>query len=391
MKNIPRVSIFLPVFNGGATIGRRLDAALKQSYTDFRLFILDNASTDNTEAICRKYVAEDPRLHYHRNRINLGLGSSMQRGIYLGSGSDFIVYAPHGDYWAPDYLESCVAALDAHPEASLAYTYCQFFDVNGNYTRQMEDDFDLTGLDAVARLGCIISQLGLCTAFYGVLRLNLVEEYLWCLRVGSAGNDNLLLAAMALNGPFIQIKKYLYFREEPLVFTETAEERASRLGRMGAGDMMDKYVITKMGWPFLQLITCHCPILLSRKKWFTDEVFDDFFKKTIDALMSRYGAHVRQEMAYHIDAAVNPQQGEQRAYKTLEYFNSKAELTMLTVAQFMGFYIEGFHLARGILLSKIGNHYEARGACEQELKHNPTSLKARELKAQLDKVLNENH
>ena len=68
----PRVSIGMPVYNGAAFLKESLDSLLSQTYGDFELIISDNASTDETESICRSYAAGDPRVRYQRQEENRG-------------------------------------------------------------------------------------------------------------------------------------------------------------------------------------------------------------------------------------------------------------------------------------------------------------------------------
>ncbi|BAY51494.1 putative glycosyl transferase [Thermostichus vulcanus NIES-2134] len=64
----PQVSIGMPVHNGAKFIRGALDSLLSQTFTDFELIISDNASTDDTEAICCEYVAKDKRIRYVRQK-----------------------------------------------------------------------------------------------------------------------------------------------------------------------------------------------------------------------------------------------------------------------------------------------------------------------------------
>ncbi len=68
----PRLSIGLPVYNGQERLTEALDALLGQSYEDFELIISDNASTDGTAAICRRYEKQDSRIRYIRQPANIG-------------------------------------------------------------------------------------------------------------------------------------------------------------------------------------------------------------------------------------------------------------------------------------------------------------------------------
>ena len=56
LNNKPVVSIGLPVYNGQKYLRQAVDSILSQSHKDFELLIMDNASTDNTEQICREYI-----------------------------------------------------------------------------------------------------------------------------------------------------------------------------------------------------------------------------------------------------------------------------------------------------------------------------------------------
>jgi glycosyltransferase involved in cell wall biosynthesis len=66
----PRVSIGVPVFNGERFLAETLDSLLNQTFSDLEVVISDNASTDQTEEICRAYAAHDARIRYYRNDVN---------------------------------------------------------------------------------------------------------------------------------------------------------------------------------------------------------------------------------------------------------------------------------------------------------------------------------
>ena len=65
MSITPRLSVGLPVYNGGVYLAESIASLLDQSYEDFELLISDNASTDDTADVCRSYARQDRRIRVH--------------------------------------------------------------------------------------------------------------------------------------------------------------------------------------------------------------------------------------------------------------------------------------------------------------------------------------
>ena len=65
-SHIPQVSVGVPVYNGESHLAQAIDSILNQTFNDLELILCDNASTDRTEQICRRYLAADARVRYHR-------------------------------------------------------------------------------------------------------------------------------------------------------------------------------------------------------------------------------------------------------------------------------------------------------------------------------------
>ena len=113
----PQVSIGMPVFNGEATVCEAIDSILAQSFTEFELIISDNASTDGTEAICRKYAEKDARIKYFRQTENLGASRNFEFVLRRSIGAYFM-WAAADDRRSADFLEINVCSLQSNPELS---------------------------------------------------------------------------------------------------------------------------------------------------------------------------------------------------------------------------------------------------------------------------------
>lgn len=102
---LPKVSIGLPVYNGGKYLAIALDSLLRQTYSDFELIISDNASDDNTELICRKYMEKDERIKYIRQVKNTGCYRNTQVVLDMAQG-EYFMWASHDDIWQENWLST---------------------------------------------------------------------------------------------------------------------------------------------------------------------------------------------------------------------------------------------------------------------------------------------
>lgn len=117
--NPPLVSICVPTWNGAAFLGEALQSALAQTYREFELLVVDDCSTDGTVAVAE--AVQDPRLVIHRNERRLGIPGNWNRCLRLARG-EYVKFFFQDDLLVTTALERLVAALDAAPEAALAFS-----------------------------------------------------------------------------------------------------------------------------------------------------------------------------------------------------------------------------------------------------------------------------
>ena len=116
-----RILIGMPVYNGDKHIGETIESILGQTFGDFRLLISDNASTDNTEEICRSYAQQDSRVNYYRQPQNLGMAPNFNY-VFSPGETPYFKWAAHDDIIKPNYLRRCIDWLDN--DSSLAMAHC---------------------------------------------------------------------------------------------------------------------------------------------------------------------------------------------------------------------------------------------------------------------------
>lgn len=123
-----RVTVLLSAYNDERFLGAAIDSILAQTFTDFELLIVDDASTDRSREVVQRY--RDPRLRLLVNDRNLGLGASLNRGLATIR-SEYVARLDGNDLSFPQRLERQVAFLDAHPEVAVAGAQAMLIDVRG--------------------------------------------------------------------------------------------------------------------------------------------------------------------------------------------------------------------------------------------------------------------
>jgi len=108
----------MPTFRQAAFLPRAVASLLDQSFSDWELVVVDDASPDATYAAIAGFLG-DPRLRYVRLAENRGLGHALNVGRDLLQ-AEMVAYLPSDDLYHRDHLGSLVARLDEAPEAVLA-------------------------------------------------------------------------------------------------------------------------------------------------------------------------------------------------------------------------------------------------------------------------------
>lgn len=125
------VSVIIPNYCHAPYLRQRIDSVLAQTYSDIEVVLLDDCSTDGSQAIMECY-RNHPRIrHIVCNDRNSGSAfSQWYKGFALTQG-DYIWIAESDDFADPAFLERCVAELDADPACVVAHTLSRTVDADG--------------------------------------------------------------------------------------------------------------------------------------------------------------------------------------------------------------------------------------------------------------------
>ncbi len=187
---------------------RRSNSILAQTFTDFELIISDNASSDKTEEICREYAGRDSRIRYTRNATNIGGANNHNATFRLARGRYFR-WAAHDDVCAPEFLDKCVAVLDADPSIAICFTQSTCMDENGSPTCLLSES-KLNSLGPVERFKDLSRRDDLCEAIYGLIRSEVLGKTR--LLQNYTESDRTLLSELSTYGRFYEIPEALFFK-----------------------------------------------------------------------------------------------------------------------------------------------------------------------------------
>jgi glycosyltransferase involved in cell wall biosynthesis len=115
----PRVTIAIPTWNGAGFVGETLATALRQTFTDTEVLVVDDASDDGTLAVVA--AAQDPRIRLLPGATRLGIPGNWNRCLAEARG-EYVKLLCQDDLLAEVAVERLVAALDASPRCALAFS-----------------------------------------------------------------------------------------------------------------------------------------------------------------------------------------------------------------------------------------------------------------------------
>ena len=123
------VSVIMPSYNTAPYIADSIRSVLEQSYVNWELIIVDDCSTDDTDAAVAPFL-EDGRIRYLKNEKNSGAAVSRNRALKEAKGK-WIAFLDSDDLWMPDKLSKQIAFMDKNGYA-FSYTRYAEIDCDGN-------------------------------------------------------------------------------------------------------------------------------------------------------------------------------------------------------------------------------------------------------------------
>lgn len=218
---MPVVSIILPTYNRGSTIGRAIDSVFSQGIDDFEIIVIDNGSTDNTPSIVKGFL--DERIQYYYFEKKTGPGAARNFGLSKAKGK-YIAFLDSDDQWLNTKLSKQLAVLDDSDENTcLVYTDMWWQFIKGDKLYHHSPDI-VSGLILDSRNSFYqVYNIGIQSCLIRRERLESVRgfrEDLGCFE------DMELLLRLSMECDFVHLREPLvnYYESKGSVSKQTIEE-----------------------------------------------------------------------------------------------------------------------------------------------------------------------
>lgn len=132
MVSNPEISAVMAVYNGEEFLHEAIESMLHQTYQDFELIIVDDASSDRSWEIVKSFAELDTRIHLVRNQINHGGGEARNIGISFSQGK-FIANMDQDDVSLPERFEKQIMFFKNHADISILGGQAINIDQNGHH------------------------------------------------------------------------------------------------------------------------------------------------------------------------------------------------------------------------------------------------------------------
>ncbi|MEK7227475.1 MAG: glycosyltransferase [Patescibacteria group bacterium] len=130
---MPKISVVMPVYNGGKYLCEAIDSILNQSFKDFEFIIVNDGSKDKTEEIIKSY--KDERIIYVKNTSNKGLSASFNIGIRIARGA-YIARMDADDVSIYERFSTQLSFLESHAEIGIVGSSAILIDKDGRFLKK---------------------------------------------------------------------------------------------------------------------------------------------------------------------------------------------------------------------------------------------------------------
>ena len=133
----PKISVICTTFNRWHRLKKAIKSVQDQTFEDWELIVVDDASTDKTPKVVEKLMKKDSRIRYIRRKENWGCHSRPKNDGILVSRADLIAYIDDDNIWLKDHLQALYNVLRNRPDLQMVYGDRWLIDESGRLPKDI--------------------------------------------------------------------------------------------------------------------------------------------------------------------------------------------------------------------------------------------------------------
>ena len=170
MQQSPYISVIAAVYNTEPFLMRFIESLISQTYKDFELILVNDASVDGSGEICEVYESRYPFIHLHSHEKNMGLAAARQTGLDHASGR-YVIFMDSDDFPEADLLE----AMHERAEKTDCDIVCT--DVFYDYKQYVKHISCKYGPDSESTISAVLNNtIGCCGQYTRLVKRSLLTE-----------------------------------------------------------------------------------------------------------------------------------------------------------------------------------------------------------------------
>lgn len=217
MKNNDLISVIIPVYNPGRHFIRCLNSIVGQTHQNLEIILVDDGSSDGSEAICDEYAAKDPRIHVIHQE-NKGVSAARNAGLDIATG-DYYHFPDSDDYLDADAYEYLLHLINTHNCDAVNFEHFITFPDHEDAHHYQDDFYGLC--NAKETLYKLASGVQFCWNKLFSNKLIITENLRFCEQI-VRGEDTLFAATALQNADAV------WFDSRPLYHYVQSEQSACR-------------------------------------------------------------------------------------------------------------------------------------------------------------------
>jgi len=174
MKTNPLVSVGMPAYNRSESLVNAIECIVNQTYKNLEIIISDNASTSNEiENIVERYMKNDKRIFYTKQKKNLGAERNFQYIINKASGKYFLM-AADDDVRSLDFIEKNVVFLEKNTEYIASTSPSRF--EHRDFNEHTMGDGSIESFNKYDRVNAFLRRWHANARFYSLIRRDQIQK-----------------------------------------------------------------------------------------------------------------------------------------------------------------------------------------------------------------------